>query len=77
MSKPKRPTDINQRAKQIVDLATGGASEPTAKAKNEAAAMLGRLGGRASAAVRMDKIPAKKRRQIAQNAAKARWNTKK
>lgn len=76
MSKPKRPSDINQRAKAIVDLATGAASEPTAKAKNEAAAMLGRLGGRASAAVRMDKIPAKKRQQIAKNAAKARWGKK-
>lgn len=60
----------------IVDLATGDAEEPSPRQKNEAAAMLGRLGGKASGIARMEKIPAKKRSQIAKNAAAARWKKK-
>lgn len=77
MSKPRRPADSNQRAKLIVDLATGAATELAPKAKNQAAAMLGRAGGLASAKVRMEKISANKRSAIAKKAAKARWAPKK
>jgi len=47
MAKVKRPTDINQRAKSIVDLATGGAIETPQEvdALKAAAAALGRKGG--------------------------------
>ena len=46
MSKPKRPSDLNQRAKSIVDIATGEITEPDPyKGKNPAAVTLGRLGG--------------------------------
>jgi hypothetical protein len=50
MSKsPKRPRDLNQWAKRMVDIATGDASDrkptPEEQGKNPAAVALGRLGG--------------------------------
>src|SRR5207249_272355 len=45
--KSKRPTDINQRAKSIVDIATGESEDTilNSDGKNAAAVALGRLGG--------------------------------
>lgn len=68
----RRPTDANQLAKLIVDMATGEvpkegpAEEPK---KNEAAAALGRKGGAARAA----NMSSAKRSKAAKNAARARW----
>jgi len=46
MPNPKRPRDPNQRAKLIVDIATGGSEEPKAPPqKDRAAVELGRRGG--------------------------------
>lgn len=65
---PKRSsTDINRLAKSIVDQAT----EP--REKNPAAVALGRLGGLKGGKARADKLSSKKRKAIAQKAAKARW----
>jgi len=50
--------------------------EPMAKKKNPAAVALGRLGGKKSAQGRMQKISPEQRKEIARNAAKARWNGK-
>jgi len=76
----KRPSDISQLAYQIVQEATQEVKEelpPTpTKEKNPAAVALGRLGGLKGGKARADKLSAKKRRQIAQNAAKARWAKK-
>jgi hypothetical protein len=44
-----------------------------AKKKNAAAVALGKLGGKKSAEARMKKISPEQRREIASNAAKARW----
>lgn len=45
-SKPHRPRDPNQRAKLIVDLATGQVEDKNPnEGKNPAAVALGRLGG--------------------------------
>lgn len=74
MSKPKRPSDLNQLAKVIVDEATG--QTPPAKAvkqKNPAAVELGRLGGKKGGPARAEKLSAKRRKEIARNAAAARW----
>jgi hypothetical protein len=50
MANPKRPRDPNERAKLIVDIATGESDEPKApKAKDPAAVELGRRGGKARA----------------------------
>jgi hypothetical protein len=64
----KRPTDINQRAKMIVDIAIGDIED--ASGKNEAAVALGKLGGKA----RAEKLSHKKKSVIAKKAAKKRWS---
>lgn len=75
--KPKRPSDVNQRAKLIVDILTGQAQdEDKYKGKNPAAVELGRLGGLQGGKARAKKLTAAKRKEIAKKAAKARWKKK-
>lgn len=70
----KPPRDANQLAKHIVDIATGEAQdERRLSAKNPAAVELGRLGGRKGGNARAAKLSPEQRRQIAQEAARARW----
>ncbi len=67
----KRPADANQRAVMIGRIATGEIEdEVTDDGKNAAAVALGRMGGKARAAG----MSAKKRKEIARKAAKARWD---
>lgn len=71
MSNPKRPTDVNERAKLIVDLLTGGKEEENPDAgKNPAAMELGKSGGKA----RAEKLTPEQRKEIAAIAAKKRWD---
>jgi hypothetical protein len=74
-SKPKRPRDVNQLAKAIVDQATSEAApEPqTDDGKNPAAVALGRLGGLKGGKARAAKLSKSKRSAIAKKAAVARW----
>lgn len=71
-SKPHR--DANQMAKHILDQITGDApkDEPP-PVKNEAAVALGRLGGKKGGAARAASLTAKRRKEIATQAAAARW----
>ncbi len=69
MKKAKRPRDVNQRAKSIVDIATGEARDAVKDDRNPAAVALGQLGGKA----RAKSLSATKRKAIAKKAAKARW----
>jgi len=73
--KKKRPADVNIIASQIVSEATQEepAKSPT-KEKNPAAVVLGRLGGLKGGKARAARLSAKKRKEIAQKAAKARWD---
>jgi hypothetical protein len=74
--KKKRPRDISQLAASIVAEATGKdqpQAESTGKEKNPAAVALGRLGGLKGGRARARKLTAKKRKEIARKAAKARW----
>jgi len=75
MAKKKRPPDINQKAKSIVDIATGETPDPllTPDGKNAAAVALGKLGGLKGGKARAESLSAKKRSEIAKKAAKARW----
>jgi hypothetical protein len=73
---PKRPRDLNQWAKQMVDLATGAAQEPTPPQKNEAAAELGRRGGLKGGKARAAKMTPAQRKRSAKKAATARWKKK-
>lgn len=78
MNHPKRPSDVNVMASQIVNEATQekpASIDPT-KEKNPAAVALGRLGGLKGGRARAEKLSAKRRREIAQNAAKSRWANK-
>ena len=74
--KPKRPTDINQRAKLIVDILTKQTTdEDPYKGKNPAAVELGRLGGLKGGKARAKKLTAAKRKAIAKKAAAKRWGS--
>ena len=73
--KRKRPRDVSQRAKLIVDIATGEAeNENPDEGKNPAAVVLGRLGGKKGGKARAAKLTADQRSQIARKAAAARWS---
>jgi hypothetical protein len=63
---PKRPRDVNELAKQLVDEATGEA-EPQREPPAKDAAAVGR--GKA----RAEKLSPERRSQIAKKAADARW----
>ena len=75
MTKIARFKDPNQKAKQIVDLATGEITDPVSE-KNPAAVELGRLGGLKGGKARAAKLSPERRKEIAQNAAKKRWGGK-
>jgi hypothetical protein len=66
----RRPADVNARAVMIAKIATGEIKDVTTDdGRNAAAVALGRMGGKARAAG----MSAKRRKEIAKKAAKARW----
>ncbi len=67
MSNPKRPTDINQLARFIVDAASGDIPTPTPKQIR--AKKGGDIGGSARARI----LTPEQRSEIARLAAQARW----
>jgi len=74
MTKKKRPKDTNQRAKLIVDIATGEVTEKNPdEGKNPAAVALGKLGGLKGGKARAAKLSPERRKEIAAKAAKKRW----
>jgi hypothetical protein len=70
----KRPRDLNQLAKFIVEQSTSPEIADPDEGKNLSAVALGRLGGLKGGRARAEKLSAKKRSAIAAKAAKARWN---
>ncbi len=78
-SRKKEPRDINVLAFDVVRSLTSE-PEPTVEEKPQklpAAVELGRLGGLKGGKARAAKLSAKKRKEIARQAAKARWLKKK
>ena len=69
MANPKRPKDANQRAKLIVDTATGEIKNSPIQPKNEGQRKGGIKGGKA----RAKNLSAKQRSNIAKKAASKRW----
>ncbi|HEV7264492.1 MAG TPA: hypothetical protein VGN83_06180 [Falsiroseomonas sp.] len=67
----KRPADVIGNAVRVMRIATGeeGEETPPAPAKDEAAAAMGRKGGKA----RADAMTPERRAEIARKAATARW----
>lgn len=72
-SSKKKSKDINILASQIVEEATGEIASKPEASKNPAAVALGRLGGLKGGKARASKLTPEQRKEIAQNAAKARW----
>ena len=74
---PTRPSkkDFSQIALEVVEAAIQAPLKPpaTSPRKNPAAVALGRLGASKGGKARARKLSAKKRKQIAKVAAKARW----
>ena len=67
---PKRPRDLNEWAKRMVDIATGGVKETEPlSAKQER----GRKGGSKGGPARARTLTPQQRSEIAQAAANARW----
>lgn len=73
MANPKRPRDVNQLAKLIVDMTTGNAPPDPEPTKNAAAVALGKLGGAKGGPARAAALSPAKRKAIAKNAAAKRW----
>ena len=75
---PKRPRDLNQWAKRMVDIATGATSDreptPEEQGKDPAAVTRGRLGGAKGGKARAEKLSPEDRRLSAQKAVQARWS---
>jgi hypothetical protein len=72
----KRPRDVNQLAKMIVDIATGNAPPEPPDTRNPAAVALGKLGGAKGGKARAKALTAKQRSEIAKKAAAKRWGKK-
>ncbi len=79
MAKPKRPRDTNKLGKFIVDLSTCNTEEQPEdikSPKNPHAVALGRLGGLKGGKARATNLSPERRKEIAKQAAKKRWNNK-
>lgn len=73
----KRPRDVSQRARLIVEIATGQVEDRSEnEGKNVHAVALGRLGGQKGGKARAEKLTAEQRRESARKAAQARWAKK-
>lgn len=69
------PTDLNQRAKAIVDLATSDEDLPDPdEGKDPAAVALGRKGGQKGGKARAAKLTPEERSESARKAVNARWS---
>ncbi len=73
VTKPKRPRDLNEWAKRMVDIATG---EATDREPENASAPRGRAGGAKGGPARAASLDPQRRREIARKAADARWEKK-
>jgi hypothetical protein len=73
-SSSKRRPDANERAANVVAIATGQPHRAKrAKRKNPAAVALGRLGGPKGGKARAAALTPEQRSEIAKKAAAARW----
>ena len=75
-SRFNRPRHVNERAKMIVDIATGEGGDGdtvSEKTENPAAVALGRLGGLKGGKARAAKLTPKQRSEIARKAARTQY----
>lgn len=77
-AKPKRPSDPNQWAHQLVRESTEEhVSEPTPDEVSRVMAAIGRRGGRIGGKRRLETMTAEQRSDVASIAARARWAKRK
>jgi hypothetical protein len=69
----KRPRDLNQLAKLVVDIASGEAEDTVSAKKRAPESVKGRAGGLKGGKVRAAAIPPDRLADIARLAATARW----
>ncbi len=69
----KRPRDVNELGKQLVDEATGASHPDAPDGKDPAAVALGRKGGLKGGKARAARMTAEERSEAARKAAAARW----
>jgi hypothetical protein len=74
MQRSRMPRDPNQRAKAVVDLATGQRSPEPVREKDPAAIARGQKGGLIGGKVRASRMTAAERSESARRAAQARWS---
>jgi hypothetical protein len=73
-TRPRRPRDTNQLAKLIVEISTGDAQDENPNVdKDQAAVERGRAGGLKGGKARHKALSKQRRKEIAKQAAKARW----
>lgn len=75
----KRPRDLNQLARRLVQEATGDAPSeppPSEPVKDPAAVALGRRGGLKGGKARAEKLTPERRSEIARDAAATRWQSR-
>jgi hypothetical protein len=70
--RPKRPRDLNQLAKLVVDIATGHAQD-AGDSDNGPMSVLGKAGGIRGGRARAEALSPEARADIARKAAAARW----
>lgn len=72
-----RPRDPNELAKLITDIATGEVTDRmvTEDGRDLAAVLLGRRGGLKGGVARAHSLTSERRKEIAQQAARARWSS--
>jgi hypothetical protein len=74
---PKRPRDLNQWAKRMVDIATGEVIDreptPDEQGKDPVAVARGRLGGQQGGKARAAAMTPERRAEVAKKAAAKRW----
>ena len=73
MKRSPMPRDPNQRAKAVVDFATGARAPQPERVKDPAAIARGHLGGIKGGAARAAKMTPAERSASASRAARARW----
>jgi hypothetical protein len=72
--KTRLPTDVNSRARAIVDFATSDEETPDPdEGKDPAAVELGRRGGLKGGKARAEKLSSEERSAAARHAAESRW----
>jgi hypothetical protein len=78
ISKKELPSDVNQAAFLLVERSTQEDAAPpkrptVSKAVSKIMSQMGRKGGKIGGKARLVKMTAEQRRQIASDAARARW----